>query len=851
MSATIRQALEVLSEPGQIIELRIPRPRHTRSGYFDELDRAAEAAAKLNGTASVYMTLNPCNPALLARGVNRIVDYPEATTSDRDILRRAWFPIDLDPVRPAGVSSTDAEHEAAIARAREVFGYLRSEGWPNPLVADSGNGAHLLYRIVLPNDAESTELLKRCLQALALRFGDDLVSVDEKVFNAARIWKVYGTIACKGDNSHERPHRQAKLLRVPDEVEAVSLDKLTAFAGAAPKPSQRSGSERFDLDRWISDRGLDVAGPVEWSGGRKWIFRVCPWNEEHRNRSAYIVQFLSGAIAAGCHHNGCNGKDWAALRAMYEPGYGEAEHRGPARVEHGAGAEDAPHGAHRSDGFASPERSEPQPLPDGLPPVAAFDFALLPDTLRPWVEDTCELVQCAPDYIAATVMTALGVVIGRKIGIRPQARTEWTVTANQWALEIGRPGVLKSPAMEAALLPVKRLAAKAVEAYEAEMETYRQVAKLGKIKAEEGEKAARAALKKNSRCDVSHLLDGDDPAPPVLRRYMTNDTSAAALGELHRQNPNGLLVVRDELVSLLAVLDREDNAEARGFYLTGWNGDSPYTIDRIGRGMHLHIPAGAVCLSLLGSTQPGRIEKYIRAAVRGGAGDDGLLQRFGLLVWPDTEGDWRNVDRWPDGDAKREAHRVFEYLDKLDPVGAGAHQDTDQEGTPNGLPFLRFSDAALEVFMEWRAKLEARLRSGDLHPAMESHLAKYRKLVPGLALLLHLADRGTGSVSEKPALQALAWAEYLESHATRAYASVTMTGVTAAKAILARVRKGDLPRSFAGWEVWRKGWAMLSDRAIVADALSLLVDLGWLVECRRETGRRSATIYQMNPRGAA
>ena len=114
-----------------------------------------------------------------------------------------------------------------------------------------------------------------------------------------------------------------------------------------------------------------------------------------------------------------------------------------------------------------------------------------------------------------------------------------------------------------------------------------------------------------------------------MRRYMTNDTTAAALGEIHRQNPNGLLVFGMSWYRCWPWLDREDNAEARGFYLTGWNGDSPYTIDRIGRGMHLHIPA--VCLSLLGSTQPGRIAGYVRAAVRGGAGDR-TLQRSG--DWP-------------------------------------------------------------------------------------------------------------------------------------------------------------------------------------------------------------------------
>jgi putative DNA primase/helicase len=153
------------------------------------------------------------------------------------------------------------------------------------------------------------------------------------------------------------------------------------------------------------------------------------------------------------------------------------------------------------------------------------------------------------------------------------------------------------------------------------------------------------------------------------------------------------------------------------------------------------------------------------------------------------------------------------------------------------------------LFIEWRSGLEARLRGGDLHPAMESHLAKYRKLVPGLALILHLSNGGTGSVSERATLQALAWAEFLESHAARAYASVTMADVSAAKAVLARLRKGDLLRTFSSWQVWRPGWAMLSDRDQVAAALRLLVDLGWLSMSRRDTGGRPSTVYEVNPRG--
>ena len=488
------------------------------------------------------------------------------------------------------------------------------------------------------------------------------------------------------------------------------------------------------------------------------------------------------------------------------------------------------------------EWPEPLPLPEGLPAVVPFDFALLPDSLRPWAEDICERVQCPPDFVGATIMAALGSVIGRRIGIRPQAQTDWTEVPNQWALIVGRPGVLKSPAMEAALSPLKRLASQAVESHHSAMEEYQQTARLAKLRAEASEKVARGKLAKNPRADVLGDLVGDEALEPALRRYIANDTTAAALGELLRQSPNGLLVFRDEMVSLLKGLEREDNAEARGFYLTGWNGTSGYTFDRIGRGMNLHIEA--VCLSLLGSTQPGRIAEYLRAAVKGGAGDDGLIQRFGLLVWPDTGAAWRDVDRWPDSEARRKANAVFEALNALAPASIGAQQD---EFSP--VPFLRFHGEALVMFREWRETWEAKLRGSDLHPALESHLAKYRKLVPGLALSLHLADGGSGAVGKRPTLQALAWAEYLETHARRAYASVMTPEVTTAKAILEKLRRGELSHTFAARDIYRRGWAHLSEREHVLDALQLLADLDRLAVYTRGTEGRTATVYQANPRG--
>jgi hypothetical protein len=301
------------------------------------------------------------------------------------------------------------------------------------------------------------------------------------------------------------------------------------------------------------------------------------------------------------------------------------------------------------------------------------------------------------------------------------------------------------------------------------------------------------------------------------------------------------LAFRDELVSLLKTLDREEYAAARGFFLSAWNGTSGYTFDRIIRG-RTHIEAA--CLSLLGSTQPGRIAEYMRRATAGGAGDDGLTQRFGLLVWPNQSPEWREIDRFPNTEARTTAFETFKRLDILDTGAAGCERDPYET-----LPYVRFDDEARGIFGEWRADLEARLRSNDLSPALESHLAKYRKLVPGLALINHLADNGCGPIGHGAVLQALAFVEYLETHAKRAYAASTEAETTAAKAILSKIRAGELPDNFTAREIYRNEWSNLSDREAVKAGLELLVDLDWLAAKAVPTAGRPSVTYLINPRG--
>jgi putative DNA primase/helicase len=296
----------------------------------------------------------------------------------------------------------------------------------------------------------------------------------------------------------------------------------------------------------------------------------------------------------------------------------------------------------------------------------------------------------------------------------------------------------------------------------------------------------------------------------------------------------------------LKTLDREEHVAARGFYLTAWNGTNGYTFDRIIRGK-THIEAA--CLSLLGSTQPGRLADYMRGALLGGAGDDGMVQRFSLLVWPDQSRDWKNTDRYPASEPRAAAWGAFRRLDELTPKAIGAATD---EFAP--IPYLRFDETAQGAFNEWRQELETRLRSDDLMPALESHLAKYRKLVPALALINHLADGAVGAISETAILRALAFADYLETHARRAYGAGSEIETSAAKAILARIRKGDLQDGFSGRDVHRPRWANLSDRSHVQAGLDLLADLDWISAERRDAGAsggRPSITYRVNPRGLA
>jgi hypothetical protein len=411
----IKRALTLLTEPGQVVELRslnvstpAYRAPHTVSGYFTDWNLLADAAANVGQYApGVYITLNPVNPALKARAYNRVkaVGKNDLTTGDADVVKRLRLLVDIDAKRPAGVSSTDAEHTAALVKAVVVCDWLKSIGWPAPMRADSGNGGHLVYAVDLP--ADDGGLVQRVLQALASKFDDGVTDVDITVFNPARITKLYGTMVRKGDDIPDYPNRMARILEAPTVLEVVSREMLEAVAAMVPAqaaPAKNTvvpQTSAFSIDAWIADYHLDVTEPRPLSGGgRKWIFNTCPWNTDHKNGSAFIVERANGALAAGCQHHGCADKDWHALRDTVEPGW-------RARREAAQAARAATSSAKRNVNkvFVAPVVQKPTTVIT-VPVV----FASATSSTTPTGANVVELVEPEPEHIETESATVPNVV---------------------------------------------------------------------------------------------------------------------------------------------------------------------------------------------------------------------------------------------------------------------------------------------------------------------------------------------------------------------------------------------------------------------------------------------------------
>jgi hypothetical protein len=615
---------------------------------------------------------------------------------------------------------------------------------------------------------------------------------------------------------------------------------------------------RADDACWLESQGLNA---VEWTrgdlgprvSGRKLVLVAPDTGESERfarqladalqarGLATLCVWVLAGlGSRSGSLREWCEEHDFSAALARDRPWEPAAQ---PGTVA--ASSAGSPR--------AQPPRftSDPRPINVELLPVLRLDDRLIPAPLRGWVADIADRGGFPLEYPAAAAIVGLSGLIGRRIALRPKRADDWLVVPNLWGAVVGPPGIQKTPAVEEALRPLRRLAS---DSWRDQLQAAASFAK-GRMVIEARQEAARLALRKAARQgktddELDRLAAGAridiDPLSAKTRRYLVHDVTVEKLGELLAENANGLTLFRDELVGFLRSMDRQGHEADRGFYLEAWNGSNSYAHDRIGRGTVM-IPN--TCLALFGTIQPGPLARYLRASASGEEAD-GFMPRFQVLVYPDQVTEFINVDRKPDAQARAAAFDVFYALDQVDSVARGCSVDPER-----GIPFLGFDPAAQEFFDEWRIKLELRLRAGQDSSLITCHLAKYRSLMPSLALVFHLIDSHAQTVLEPVSLRAArdaaAWSVLLEAHARRIYQSAMDGDLDAAVHLGERI-KTSLPNPFTYRTVFHKGWSGLTTAEEVRQAVGILQDRGWVktveVPSSNTKGGRPAELVWIHPK---
>lgn len=318
---------------GNFTEIRV-LGKFTYSGYFKSPDAILNAIEPYLGMddEQFYFVLNKIDDACYGRQQSeKLLKSPKITTNDNDIVRRRWVMVDFDPVRKSGTNSSQEEYNLAMEKAGKVYHFLLEKGFADCVICNSGNGVHLQYKVDLPNDEETTEIIKKFFQYLGQEFSDDKVDVDLKNFNLARVCKLYSTVAKKGANLQERPWRLSEIIYTPQQIQTVPIERFKALADLLPKEEPKTapnrtyrsygGSQSFDLVTWLNQHGI-IYKEDKQGASTRFTLEYCPWVDTHSDKKKWdSALFLDadGKITFNCQHSHCQGRTWHDFRLFYEP----------------------------------------------------------------------------------------------------------------------------------------------------------------------------------------------------------------------------------------------------------------------------------------------------------------------------------------------------------------------------------------------------------------------------------------------------------------------------------------------------------------------------------------------------
>lgn len=325
----IRRWYHLMNETDAPVEIRCIGKQGVKKvcvGYFNDATSICEALNNLpeSNRYSIYATINPpVGEVMHTASAGRLVSGA-SSTADQQIDFRQWILIDIDTEKVVkDINATDEEKELAHKVAKSAVRYLSSQGFPMPVVIDSGNGYHLYYKIDTYNDDESRELIRNFLEALHMIVSTDDAHVDTSVFNAARIAKIPGTYSRKGADTEERPQRMAKILYVPTPVETVPASLISKIASIVPKREEityrdrYSGKAEFNAEEWLNSNGISIARTIRMPNVTKYVLEECPFDHSHRDSA--VTVFADGRIGFHCFHNSCSQYHWRDLRMKFEP----------------------------------------------------------------------------------------------------------------------------------------------------------------------------------------------------------------------------------------------------------------------------------------------------------------------------------------------------------------------------------------------------------------------------------------------------------------------------------------------------------------------------------------------------
>jgi KaiC/GvpD/RAD55 family RecA-like ATPase len=324
--ATIRQWYDVFKDNNELVEIRIldPETRKTYSGYFTNIEDILREIKRYD-KCNIYFSLNVINPACYGREQkDKISTRPKSTTSDTDIIARKWCLIDIDCEKPSDTNSTDEEKEAAKQVVNSVYKFLRDEGFEPPVICDSANGWHLLYKQAMRATPENTEIMKRFLQVLDMYFSTDKVKIDVSTFNNSRICKLYGTVSRKGSDTIDRPQRLSGFVRVPREVRVTPNEYFAKVASYLPQPEKKDkynnyGASSFDLDEFLRKHNIEVDKVIEDRDYTKYILKNCPFNSSHHAPDSAVFKMRDGSFGFKCLHASDSRYTFRDFRSHFEP----------------------------------------------------------------------------------------------------------------------------------------------------------------------------------------------------------------------------------------------------------------------------------------------------------------------------------------------------------------------------------------------------------------------------------------------------------------------------------------------------------------------------------------------------